>query len=49
MVGTYQDITCTNILIIKDESVMDTGKVVKAKELGVKIYTIDTFNKFMSK
>jgi NAD-dependent DNA ligase len=39
----------TNILIIKDESVMDTGKVVKAKELGVKIYTIDTFKKFMSK
>ncbi len=34
----------TNILIIKDNSVMNTSKVIKAKELGVIIYTIDTFN-----
>jgi DNA ligase (NAD+) len=33
----------TSILIIKDKSVIDTGKVVKAKELGVKIYTVDEF------
>ncbi len=33
----------TSILIIKDESVKDTGKVIKAKELGVKVYTIDEF------
>ena len=37
----------TSILIIKDESIMGTSKVVKATELGVKIYTIDTFyNKY---
>lgn len=35
----------TSILIIKDESISGTGKVVKAKDLGVKIYTIDAFYK----
>ena len=35
----------TDILIIKDKSVSDTSKVIKAKELGVKIYTLDEFNK----
>ncbi len=33
----------TSILIIKDESIMGTSKVIKAKELGVNIYTIDSF------
>jgi len=33
----------TTILIIKDESISGTGKVIKAKELGVKIYTVDEF------
>jgi NAD-dependent DNA ligase len=37
----------TNILIIKDDTVMNTSKVVKAKDLGVKIYTIQEFNKIM--
>jgi NAD-dependent DNA ligase len=35
----------TSILIIKDESIRDTGKASKAKELGVKVHTIDSFNK----
>ncbi len=37
----------TSILIVKDESVITdgTGKVSKAKELGVKIHTINSFNK----
>jgi DNA ligase (NAD+) len=35
----------TSILIIKDESVSDTGKAVKAKELGVKVQTKDQFIK----
>jgi NAD-dependent DNA ligase len=35
----------TSILIIKDESISGTSKVTKAKELGVKVYTIDSFNK----
>ncbi len=35
----------TSILIIKDESVRDTSKAVKAKELGVKVYTLEQFNK----
>ncbi len=38
----------TSILIIKDESVKDTGKAKKANELGVKVYTLDEFNKFMN-
>ncbi len=33
----------TTILIIKDESISGTSKVLKAKELGIKIYTIDDF------
>lgn len=33
----------TSILIVKDDSL--TGKVMKAKELGVKIHTIISFNK----
>ena len=33
----------TDMLIIKDESVMDTSKVKKAKDLGVKIVTKDFF------
>jgi DNA ligase (NAD+) len=33
----------TSILIIKDKSVSDTGKAVKAKELGVKVMTKDEF------
>ncbi len=37
----------TSILIIKDESVSDTGKALKAKELGVNIYTIDEFKKMV--
>ncbi len=37
----------TSILIIKDKSVMDTGKVVKAKEFGVKIYTVDDFKSLL--
>ena len=37
----------TDILIIKDKSVSDTSKVIKAKELGVKIYTLDEFNKII--
>ena len=37
----------TTILIIKDDSISGTSKVLKAKDLGVKIYTIDTFyNKY---
>ncbi len=37
----------TSILVIKDESSRDTGKALKASELGVKIYTLDEFiNKF---
>ena len=35
----------TDILVIKDKSVSDTSKVIKAKELGIKIYTLDEFNK----
>ena len=31
----------TNLLIIKDNSVMDTSKVQKAKDLGIKIITKD--------
>jgi len=31
----------TNILIIKDKSVSDTSKVIKAKDLGIKIYTLE--------
>ncbi len=31
----------TDLLVIKDKSVMDTSKVIKAKELGVKIITKD--------
>ena len=31
----------TNLLIIKDNSVMDTSKVQKAKNLGIKIITKD--------
>lgn len=31
----------TNLLVIKDSSVMDTSKVIKAKEYGVKIITKD--------
>ena len=31
----------TDLLVIKDNSVMDTSKVVKAKELGIKILTKD--------
>ena len=37
----------TDILIIKDKSVSDTSKVIKAKELGIKIYTLDEFNKII--
>jgi NAD-dependent DNA ligase len=33
----------TNILIIKDNSVIDTGKAVRAKELGIKVMTKDEF------
>ena len=33
----------TGILIIKDTSVIDTGKAVKAKELGVKVMTKEEF------
>ncbi len=33
----------TTILIIKDESVRDTSKALKAKELGVKVMTKDEF------
>jgi NAD-dependent DNA ligase len=35
----------TSILIVKDDSVSNTGKALKAQELGVKIYTINNFNK----
>jgi NAD-dependent DNA ligase len=38
----------TSILIIKDDSVKDTGKAVKAKELGVTVYTIENFHKFIN-
>ena len=31
----------TDILIIKDKGVSDTSKVIKAKDLGIKIYTLD--------
>ena len=31
----------TDLLVIKDKSVMDTSKVVKAKELNIKIITKD--------
>lgn len=31
----------TNLLVIKDETVMNTSKVLKAKELGIKIITKD--------
>ena len=31
----------TDLLIIKDKSVMDTSKVIKAKEMGIKIITKD--------
>ena len=34
----------TDILIIKDETVTDTGKVVKAKEFGIEIKVKDFFN-----
>ncbi len=37
----------TSILIIKDTSVMETSKVIKAKELGVKIYTLDEFKNLL--
>lgn len=33
----------TSILIVKEKLMTETGKVLKAKELGVKIYTIDEF------
>jgi DNA ligase (NAD+) len=33
----------TNILIIKDENVSSTSKVKNAKDLGIKIYTLDEF------
>jgi DNA ligase (NAD+) len=33
----------TSILIVKDESNTDTSKVIKAREVGVKIHTIDSF------
>jgi len=36
----------TNILIIKDESVMSTTKVIKAKDLGITIYTLNNFYKY---
>lgn len=36
----------TTILIIKDESVRDTSKAVKAKELGVNVMTKEEFIKF---
>ena len=36
----------TTILIIKDESVRDTSKAIKAKELGVNVMTKDEFIKF---
>ena len=35
----------TNILIVKDISDTNTSKAIKAKELGVTIYTIEDFNK----
>jgi NAD-dependent DNA ligase len=35
----------TSLLIIKDETIRDTVKVIKAKELGVMVYTIDEFSK----
>lgn len=35
----------TNILIVKDDSVMNTTKVIKAQELGVTIYTLNNFYK----
>jgi len=35
----------TDILIIKDITQNETSKVIKAKDLGIKIYTIDTFLK----
>jgi NAD-dependent DNA ligase len=37
----------THFLIIKDESVNDTGKALKAKELGVKVQTKDEFIKLL--
>ena len=40
MAGNYVDV---QILIIKDESVKDTGKAIKANELGIPIHTIDSF------
>jgi len=33
-------------MIIKDESVRDTSKAIKAKELGVNVMTKDEFIKF---
>lgn len=36
----------TTILIIKDESVRDTSKAIKAKELGVNVMTKEEFIKF---
>ena len=35
----------TDMLIIKDKSVSNTSKVIKAQKLGIKIYTLDEFNK----
>lgn len=35
----------TDILIIKDESIRDTTKAIKAKEIGIIIHTIDSFIK----
>jgi NAD-dependent DNA ligase len=35
----------TSILIIKDDSINGTSKVVKAKDLGITIYTVDNFYK----
>ena len=35
----------TNILVIKDNSVMNTNKVIRAKEIGIKIITLDNFYK----
>ena len=37
----------TDILIIKDDSVSDTSKVTKAKELKIKIYTKEEFEKIL--
>lgn len=38
----------TSILVIKDNSIEGTSKVVKAKELGITIHTLDSFYKTFS-